>query len=69
MKHTTLLLLFILFGVACHQSQIAKFKEIDDKLNKLAKQLGTKLETTGGGASVDGVDVPKKSTRYAELFG
>ncbi len=36
-----------------------RFNQIDNKLTELSKQLGTTVATTGGGASFDGVDVPK----------
>ena len=35
------------------------FKQIDNKLNELAKQLGTTLSISVGGHSFDGIDVPK----------
>jgi len=36
-----------------------KFTQIDKKLNKLARQLGTTVATSGGGHSFDEVVVPK----------
>lgn len=59
-----LFILFIFLCTACHnlasKSKVSKFKQIDIKLNKLAKKLGTSVETSGGGASFDGINVPKE---------
>ncbi len=57
-----LFILFIFLCIACHNvtSKTREFRQIDIKLNQVAKKMGTTLETSGGGASIDGVDVPKE---------
>lgn len=44
------------------------FNQIDDKLNKLAEQLGTTVDKTVGGSSFDGVDVPKYKLETRKIF-
>lgn len=65
MKNSKFLILLAFLGLTCrdhlfHSNDFTlnKFTVIDSKLNQLAKQLGTKVFTSGGGHSIDGVKVP-----------
>ncbi len=66
-KTRNLFILLLLLCIACHHASSNKqdvmrkhkFKQIDIKLNGLAKKLGTTVATSGGGASFDGVTVPE----------
>jgi len=60
-NYLKLSLLFALFITACaNQSTTPKmFNSIDPKLNEMAKQLRTRVETTVGGASLDNTKVPE----------
>lgn len=61
-KNPFILLIFLF--TACQnvtsKTKTSKFKQIDIKLNQVAKKMGTSVETSGGGASIDGIDVPKE---------
>lgn len=67
--------LLILFSSCNNQSLKDKFSirkntfnQIDDKLNKLAKQLGTTVDRSVGGSSLDGVEVPNCKLETRKIF-
>lgn len=44
-----------------------QFSQIDTRLIELAKQIGAALETTVGGHSINGVDVPKEKLALRQI--
>lgn len=44
-----------------------QFSQIDTRLIALAKQIGASLETTVGGHSIDGIDVPKDKLAIRQI--
>jgi hypothetical protein len=44
-----------------------QFSQIDTKLKALAKEIGATLETTVGGHSINGVDVPKEKLALRQI--
>ena len=51
-----------------HANRINNFSKIDDKLDSIAKMLGTTVETSGGGHSFDNVDVPKEKLQIRKII-
>lgn len=76
LKKTALFLFAIILLVAPrnhsvfhHPSkQTDGFLTIDEKLDSLAKTLGTKVETSGGGSSFDDVVVPKEKIQLRKII-
>lgn len=44
------------------------FLKIDDKLNSVAKSLGTTVDTSGGGSGFDNVVVPKEKVHLRKIL-
>jgi hypothetical protein len=76
MKQFIFFIFFTLFISSCNNQSLKDkdsmrkntFDQIDDKLNKLAKQLGTKVDKSVGGSSIDGVDVPEYKLETRKIF-
>ncbi|MEI6266092.1 MAG: hypothetical protein WCP74_13415 [Sphingobacteriia bacterium] len=76
MKQLKYSIFFLLLISSCNNQSLKDkfstrkntFNHIDDKLNKLAKQLGTTVDKSVGGHSFDGVDVPKYKLETRKIF-
>lgn len=44
-----------------------QFRKIDSQLNALAKEIGATIETTVGGHSINGIDVPKDKLTIRQI--
>jgi hypothetical protein len=63
-------------GAACHNpfandknsADMIWFKQIDNKLNLIAKRLGTTVATSVGGHGFDGIEVPKDKLMIRQIL-
>jgi hypothetical protein len=76
MNKTRLIIFSFLLCIACsdhlrtqdHAIRLNDFSKIDDKLDSIAKRLGTTVETSGGGHSFENVDVPKEKLQIRKIM-